>query len=302
MFITRYLDPKNDVAFLRIFGQDKNSDILIHFINDVLRLDNPIEDIEILHSTQNHDIAYKKQSIVDVLCKDSVGDQYIVELQVYPYPGFEKKAIFYASRTYCCQKEKGPNNMRDYANLKDVYFIAITNDPEDKQAYLSNQRILDEESGTHDLKGLNFVFIELSKFSKTNIDELDKDNMIEQWCYFFRYAPESRAEDIQKIIDSNDGIISKAYGELDRHYWTEDELMQYEQSAKYQADNRSVVLAAEAKGEARGKAKGLEEGKAKGLEEGKAEIARNMLSNGLDIDTIAKCTGLPKSEIEKIKS
>ena len=69
-------------------------------------------------------------------------------------------------------------------------------------------------------------------------------------------------------------------------YWTEDELMQYEQSAKYQADNRSVVLAAEAKGEAN-----------KSI-----EIARNMLSSGLDRDTIAKCTGLPKSEIEKIQS
>ena len=294
MSITKYLDPKNNVAFLRIFGEAKNSDILIHFINDILEPDNPIETIEILNPIQSPDIASKKQSIIDVLCKDSTGNQYIVEMQVYPQQGFEKRAIFYASRTYCRQADKGSSDMGDYANLKDVYFIAITNDKlfKNKQSYISSHRILDKETGTHDLKGLNFVFIELSKFPKTNIDDLD--NMIEQWCYFFRYAPESKAEDIQKIIDSNDGIISKAYGELDRHYWTEDELMQYEQSAKHQADNRSVVLAAEAKGEARGKAKGLEEGKAK--------IARNMLSNGLDIDTIAKYTGLPKSEIEKIKS
>ena len=300
MFITRYLDPKNDVAFLRIFGQDKNSDILIHFINDVLRLDNPIEDIEILHPTQNPDIAYKKQSIVDVLCKDSVGDQYIVELQVYPYPGFEKKAIFYASRTYCRQKEKDQNNMRDYANLKDVYFIAITNDPEDKQAYLSNQRILDEESGTHDLKGLNFVFIELSKFPKTNIDELD--NMIEQWCYFFKYAPEFSVKDIQKIID-NDGIIIKAYKELDCCYWTHDELDQYEQSTKRQADNMSAMLAARDRGWEAGFAKARS--KAAGLEEGKTnksiEIALNMLSDGLNIDTIIKYTGLSKPDIIKLK-
>ena len=43
-----------------------------------------------------------------------------------------------------------------------------------------------------------------------------------------------------------------------------------------------------------------------GLEEGKVnksiEIARNMLSSGLDSDTIAKYTGLAKSEVDKIQS
>ena len=38
MAITKFLDPKNDVAFRRIFGSEKNKDILIHFINDVLEL------------------------------------------------------------------------------------------------------------------------------------------------------------------------------------------------------------------------------------------------------------------------
>ncbi len=32
MAITKFLDPKNDVAFRRIFGSEKNKDILIHFI------------------------------------------------------------------------------------------------------------------------------------------------------------------------------------------------------------------------------------------------------------------------------
>ena len=310
--MTRYLDPKNDVAFLRVFGQDKNSDILIHFINDILRLKNPIEDIEILHSTQNPDIAYRKQSTIDAFCKDSIGDQYIVEIQVYPQQGFEKRAIFYASRTYCRQEGKDSNNMRDYANLKDVYFIAITNNKilKNKQSYISSHRILDEESGTYALKGLNFVCVELSKFSKTNVDDLD--NMIEQWCYFFKYAPKSRAADIQKIIDSNDGIISKAYKELDGCYWTENELDQYERSAKRQADNMSVLLAARDRGFAKGLAKRLEEGEAKERKRSKKKldqaeqkligIVQNLLSMGMDIPTIEQTTGFSESEIIKLQS
>ena len=34
--IEKYLDQKNDVAFKKIFGSEKNKDILIHFLNDVL--------------------------------------------------------------------------------------------------------------------------------------------------------------------------------------------------------------------------------------------------------------------------
>ena len=32
MAITKFLDPKNDYAFKRIFGTEKNKDILIHFL------------------------------------------------------------------------------------------------------------------------------------------------------------------------------------------------------------------------------------------------------------------------------
>jgi hypothetical protein len=36
MAIVRYLDPKNDIALKKIFGTEKNKNILIHFLNDVL--------------------------------------------------------------------------------------------------------------------------------------------------------------------------------------------------------------------------------------------------------------------------
>jgi len=36
MAISKFLDPKNDFAFRRIFGSVNNKDILIHFLNDML--------------------------------------------------------------------------------------------------------------------------------------------------------------------------------------------------------------------------------------------------------------------------
>ena len=32
----KFLDPKNDVAFRKIFGSEKNQDILIRLLNDIL--------------------------------------------------------------------------------------------------------------------------------------------------------------------------------------------------------------------------------------------------------------------------
>ncbi len=82
MALSKFLDPKNDVAFRRIFGTEKNKDILIHFLNDILGFTgkNEIKDIEFLSTIQDPDIASKKQSIVDVLCRDSTGVQWIIEM------------------------------------------------------------------------------------------------------------------------------------------------------------------------------------------------------------------------------
>src|SRR6266550_4351716 len=70
MTFSKFLDPKNDISFKRIFGTEKNKDILIHFLNDILGFTgkNKIKDIEFLSTIQDPDIAAKKQSIVDVLC------------------------------------------------------------------------------------------------------------------------------------------------------------------------------------------------------------------------------------------
>lgn len=78
-----YLSPTNDIAFKKIFGETQNKDILIHFLNDVLHKDgeSAIADVEIANPHQLPEIAGSKESILDVLCTDNHGIQYIVEMQ-----------------------------------------------------------------------------------------------------------------------------------------------------------------------------------------------------------------------------
>ena len=47
--------------------------------------------------------------------------------------------------------------------------------------------------------------------------------------------------------------------------------------------------------------KGVQKGLEKGREEGLFDAASNMLAEGFDVDLVAKCTGLPKEQIQALK-
>ena len=42
MALSKFLDPKNDFCFKQIFGTEKNKDILIHFLNDILKYEGSV--------------------------------------------------------------------------------------------------------------------------------------------------------------------------------------------------------------------------------------------------------------------
>ncbi|WP_250296675.1 Rpn family recombination-promoting nuclease/putative transposase [Wolbachia endosymbiont of Oedothorax gibbosus] len=318
MALSKFLDPKNDVAFRRIFGTEKNKDILIHFLNDILGFagKNAIQGIEFLSTIQDPDIASKKQSIVDVLCRDSSGIQYVCEMQVAKTKGFEKRAQYYAAKAYSRQADKGDQ----YQDLKEIIFIAIADCVlfPDKSEYKSKHTIRDEDTNEHDLKDFYFIFIELPKFPKTKEDQLS--SIVEKWVYFFKYADETSEEELEKIIGS-DLIIKKAYEELNRFNWSEKEFIAYEQEIKRILDEQAVLAQklddATEKGREEGRQEGRQEGiligHEKGREEGiqigeekgekqaKIAVAKEMLADKMSINTIARLTGLPISEVEKLK-
>ncbi len=327
----KFLDPKNDVAFKKIFGSEKHKEILIHFINDILGFtgENAIQEVQFLSPIQDPEIASKKQSIVDVLCKDKKGVQYIVEMQVAPSKGFEKRAQYYAAKAYCRQTDRGQEEEGQYTNLKEIIFIAIVDYvlfPEKKE-YKSDHIILDKNSYEHDLKDFYFTFIELPKFTKKLGDKLD--NIVEKWCYFFKYARATSGEDLERIIGS-DQVIKKAYEALAHFNWSEPELIAYEQEqkrvwdnvatmeaaidiavakavAKVEAETNEVVARAEAKiKEAEAKIKEVEDKTKEALVRAEAkktlELANEMLKEGYSIEVISKLTKLSKEEINTLKS
>jgi predicted transposase/invertase (TIGR01784 family) len=292
MTITKYLNPRNDIAFKKIFGTEKNKDILIHFLNDVIEKEGKkeITNVTLLNPMQHPEIIGKKQSVVDVLCEEKDGTQYIVEMQVAKVAGFEKRAQYYAAKAYSAQPESGET----YDHLKEVIFLAITEYEmfKDKEGYKSVHVILDKKTHERDLKDFSFTFLELKKFNKSK-EELKTYE--DKWLYFFKHANDP--EDMHKLIENSDEVIKKAYHELEAHNWTNEELRAYEASEKSSKDAK----AREQYVEQEGMKKGLEKGREEGGKLKATQIAKNLLVQKMDIKLISESTGLPVEEVKKLE-
>ncbi len=183
MALSKFLDPKLDLTFKKIFGTEKNKNILIHFLNDILGCTevNTIQEVEFLSTIMDPEIASDKQSVVDVLCRDSSGNRYIIEMQLTRDKGFEKRAQLYAAKAYSRQADKSGK----YVDLKKIFFIAISNCTlfPDKLDYISSHTIRDEKTNEHDLKDFQFIFIELPKFPKSREEQLE--SVVDRWLFFF---------------------------------------------------------------------------------------------------------------------
>ncbi|APR97839.1 Rpn family recombination-promoting nuclease/putative transposase [Wolbachia endosymbiont of Folsomia candida] len=298
MAISKFLDPKCDLTFKRIFGTEKNQNILIHFLNDILGFgeENAIQEVEFLSTIMNPEIASDKQSIVDILCKDSSGARYVVEMQVARDKGFEKRAQLYAAQAYSRQLDKSGN----YIDLKIVYFIAVSNCnlfPEEID-YLSTHNIRDIKTNGHYLKDLQFIFIELPKFPKSEVEQLE--NIVERWCYFFKYAEDTTDEDLKKIAEQAP-IIKLAYDELDRFSWDKKDLAAYEERILSVQKEAAIWEQRLDDAKDEGKKEGREEGREEGRKAEKIEVAKAMLIDSMDVDTVARLTGLPIDEIKKLQ-
>ena len=311
--LTKFLDPKNDVAFRKIFGTEKNKDILIHFLNDVIDFGGgaQIKDVTFLKTIQDPEIRANKTSIVDILCTDEKGNRYIVEMQIAEEKGFAKRAQYYASKAYASQLGvKGK-----YHALKAVIFLAIANFvmfPK-KKHFKSDHVILDKKTHENDLKDFSFTFLELPKFTKS-IDDLS--NTTEMWCYFFKHAEETTQEDLQKLVEQEE-VLGRAYEELDRYSWTEEELRTYEQAEKYEGTylaslekkfedgEKAGIEKGEKIGIQKGERIGIQKGEQIGIQKGEKtaslRIAKNLLKQGLKVQEIQKITGLSKQEIASIR-
>ncbi|MDR1597753.1 MAG: Rpn family recombination-promoting nuclease/putative transposase [Holosporales bacterium] len=336
----RFLNPRNDWMFKQIFGTDKNRDILIDFLNAVFAgVYDPIEEVNFLPVHQDPEIAAYRQTIVDVRCTDAKKRQFIVEMQCYADPYFIRRACVYACRAYIGQVAKPEvkskskrkrlleqggdesqniinNSALMYKNVHPVILLAVVNKSDliDTTECVSHHKTLNVETLKNDIKEISYSFVELSKFNK-RFDELKTAR--DRWCFFFKYAESTEADELA-YINKHYPLVGKAYSALKFGNYSVEEYDAYCRHEMNADAHESTILGAKEEGREEGRAEGraeglieglaagLAEGKAEGLAEGEANKAKEtaiaMLAEGLPIEVVSRCTGLSIKEVKSLKS
>jgi predicted transposase/invertase (TIGR01784 family) len=293
----KYLDPKNDLTFKKVFGQHPH--LLKSFLNALLPLDEGqvIESLEYLPAELVPEIPHIKNSIVDVRCKDNYGRQFIVEMQMHWTTGFMQRVLFNASKAYVKQLDK----TYEYKSLQPVYALSLVNENFEpvKKEYYHHYQIVNVADTEKRIEGLEFVFVELPKFKAQNVSEKKLQVL---WLRFMTEIDEDSIEISQDLLDYSeirealDNIQVSAFnkGELESYdkYWDSIRTEKTLQSGFYDKGK--------AEGRAEGRAEGITEGEQIGINKAKKELVLNAKAMGLSISEIAKLTGLSESEIESI--
>ena len=273
----KFVDIKNDIAFRKIFGNENRKEVLISFLNAVLLLenDNKIISVEILNPYQLPALKGGKVTIVDVKAKDQSDKNYIVEMQVADVDGFDKRVLYYASKSYSSQIDRGDL----YEKLNPTFFIGILDfEATQNKDYISRHKIVDIETGENFIKDIEFNFIELPKFTKK---ETELTSIIDQWVYFIK-----NVEDLEVIPENvKDEGLRNAYQDAEKHNWTKEELEAYDYVLMREQDERGRMSFA----------------LKTGISQAQKDIAKSLLSSDFSIEEIAKHTKLTVEQVKRLQ-
>ena len=259
------LNPKIDFVFKKIFGSEEHPDVLISFLNAVLKQKNKIVEVEIKNSDIEKAYIEDKFSRLDVKAKTNNKEIINIEIQLKNEYNMIQRSLYYWSKLYEEQLNEGDR----YDKLSRTVCINILD-----FKYLKNDRFhngyrLKEIETNEELTDLQEIhFIEIPKLKKLSTEE---EVMLEGWVEFLR-DPES---EVVRKLEMTTREIREAKDELYRLSRNEKERELYFLREKSLKDEISALANA----------------REKGFLDAKIENAKNLL-DVLDDETIAHKIGL----------
>ena len=275
--MARYLDPKVDFLFKKIFGENK--ELVISFLNSLLPLheDQEIVTIEYLTPEQVPSTPLGKNSVVDVRCTDNAGRVFIVEMQSEWTNVFRKRLLLNGSKAVVRQLDKKfmEDSAKQFLEFKPVYVLAIVNGTFSQgKNWYHHLQIIDSRNPDVIIDGLDFVLVELPKFTPDMWTKVHK-RLTVLWLRFLKEI-EGYYKTLPEEFSSNELIYSAikiceaaAFSPEELYaYERAEEQMMWDNSIKYLEDNaiKSKIIIKEKDKALEEKDKALEE-KEKALEE-----------------------------------
>ncbi len=281
--MAKYLNPKVDLTFKKIFGEHPN--LVKSLLNALLPLPEGMEIVKVEYLTSENvpENPAKKYSIVDVRCTDNHGRGFIVEMQSYWNKEFFSRTLFNAASMYTKQLAKG----NPFERLKEVYALALVNDEafnyDGDSGYMQEFYITNKNHPEDIHHDLSLIFVELVKYRPADRGSRAIKDL---WLRFLTEINEQTEKVDDVLLENPD--ISQALNIVERSAYTDADIYAYEDYLLEVMTQRNSMKSERA------------EGREEGAQSEKLETARRMKSDGLPLDVIAKYTQLPLDEIERL--
>ena len=284
-----YMDLTLDGVFKAYF---KDADeICISLLRQFLPLPkgSDIKSVKFLDSVLNPKNPDDKNSLLDLRVKLNTGASVNIEMQSASEQSFKERVLFYLSRLYTLDLEKGD----EYKTLYPVYSLIFTDFTMFKE--LKNYHSVfflksEEQPEVVFSRHLGIILVELNKFKEKPVANLiDKKDL---WSYIIKGSKKLTDEELSVIETRGDDMKAAV------------------QRLKMLSREKSMEIIEEAREKARrdwvamrdfALEKGRKEGREEGMEKGMKKVALNLLTENISISVIEKTTGLSKSEIKKLK-
>ena len=301
--IERYVNPFTDFGFKKLFGEEINKDLLLDFLNQLLRDEQgEILSLQYLKSEHLGGSALDRRAIFDLYCENEKGEKFIVELQKSKQNFFKDRSVYYSTFPIQQQSQRGSWNFE----LQSVYTIAILDfvfeeDKAEQDKYLYKVKLTDIDTCKVFYDKLTFIYLEMPKFDK-GLTQLE--SQFDKWLYVLKHLPDLQ----ERPIALQERVFEKLFIQAEIAGFTKEEREAYEDSLKYYRDLKNVIDTARDEGREEGRIEGREEGRIEGKQEGREEgkfeeklnTARKLKEQGFDTALIAKITGLSQEEINSI--
>ncbi|WP_245183550.1 Rpn family recombination-promoting nuclease/putative transposase [Lentibacillus salicampi] len=164
--LERLMDLKVDYAFKQLFGNEKNKEITVVFLNALLQKTgrDQIKDISFTNTESGGERKEDKQSRLDLLVMTNAGEQINVEMQFTNEYDMIKRSIYYWAGIY-----RGPFKQKmTYSELRPVIAINILNFNlfTHIERFHTTYHLYEDEERLMLMDTMEFHFVEMSQLIK----------------------------------------------------------------------------------------------------------------------------------------
>ena len=263
----KLLSPVNDHVFKRVFG--KHLRVLAGFLSAVLEMPIDAADIRVLDPNFRAERDDDKLGVLDVKVETRNG-LIDVEVQVQPHLHLKKRLLYYTSRMFVEQIDKGQNydKLTRAVSIMIVDFEFVQTD----SAFHHRFRLYDRKNDVEYSDALEINVLEIPKVQK------GETSPVSAWLRFFA----AKTEDEFMQLAKTSPAMEEAWGVI----------------KELSADERERLLAEYREKTRRDNAAYYETGYVEGCMEERRSMVTNMLRQDLSPEQISSFTGIALDDVK----